>query len=149
VRQCRGQPLVRAVSGEQWEELMQTGAGDWIAFALAAEDGEFLVVERGGRLLAYLQHQPHENRADWYVLNRLETRRGYRRRGHARRLVERACAECGAAVVIARGVRTASRGFWERLGFQPDGFGPEREGGVTYSEGNYVWSPTAHRDSAP
>jgi GNAT superfamily N-acetyltransferase len=113
---------------------------------LAECDGEFLVAERDGLLLAYLQHAPHESRADWHVLNRLETRPYYRRRGYARVLVERVCAESGAALVIARAVQSSSLAFWSSLGFVPDGYGPERERTLVRSWGNYLWSQAQPHD---
>ena len=108
-------------------------------FDIAESDGDFLIVERRGLLLAYLQHQPHEREPGWHVLNRLETRPYYRRRGYARMLVERVMELYNPTLIIARGVQSSSLPFWQRLGFEPDGFGPEMDQGVQYSEGTFVW----------
>ena len=130
---------VRAVLLEEWAQLMEQGDGDWMLFDIAECDGDFLVVERGGKILAYLQHKPHEYRQSWRVINRLETRPYYKLRGYARRLVERVIQVYDPTEIIARGVRSSSIGFWQHLGFVPDGYGPEIEGDVRYSEGNFVW----------
>ena len=140
-------PIVRALTLEEWEEKMQAGEGDWLLFDIAESDGTFLVVERGGMLLAYLQHQPHERQPSWHVLNRLETRPYYRRRGYARSLIERVKELYRPTVIIARGVQPPSLPFWKRMGFERDEFGPEVDQGVQYSEGTFVWkrSPGARR----
>lgn len=120
---------------------MQCGQGNWLLFDPTPCDGEFLIVESAGQLLAYLQHRPHENRPGWHVLNRLETRPGFRRRGYARMLVEWAISDSGADLVIARGVLGTAAPFWRRMGFEPDGYGAEIVQGVRYNEGNYLWTP--------
>jgi len=133
-------PTIRALTLQEWECAMQSGQGDWLIFDIAASDGDFLIVERAGQLLAYLQHRPHETRPDWLIFNRLETRPYYRRCGYARMLVERAIADSGADLVIARGVLGSAAAFWRHLGFEPDGYGAEFDQGVRYSEGNYCWT---------
>lgn len=133
---------IRPCSLEEFEEMDVS----WMEFILSDTDGDLLIVEgRAGKVLAYCQHAPHETRPeDWHVLNRLETRPHYRRRAYARALVERVLAESGARLVIARGVQ--SPGFWRRLGFEPDGYGAEREAGVQYSHGTWIWR---RRDTPP
>ncbi len=140
MKQARA-PAIRALTLEEWESVMQSGQGDWLLFDIAACDGDFLIVERAGQLLAYLQRCPHESRPEWHVFNRLETRPHYRRRGYARMLVERAISDSGAELVIARGVLSSSAPFWRHLGFEPDGYGADIDQGVRYSEGNYCWTP--------
>lgn len=132
-------PTVRALTIAEWEAKMQAGEGDWLRFDIAESDGTFFVVERGGVLLAYLQHQPHERHPGWHVLNRLETRPHYRRCGYARLLVERIKELYDPTLIIARGVQSPSLPFWRRIGFEPDEFGPEVDQGVQYSEGTFVW----------
>ncbi len=140
MRQAKA-PAIRALTLDEWELLMQSGQGDWLLFDIAPCDGDFLIVERAGQMLAYLQHCPHEERADWHVLNRLETRPYYRRRGYAYMLVKRAITDSGATQIIARGVLKDAAGFWLHLGFRPDGYGADIDLGVRYSEGNYIWTP--------
>lgn len=135
------EPVLRALTLDEWEALMLSGQGDWLLFDIAPCDGDFLIAERAHQLLAYLQHRPHENHKRWHVLHRLETRPGFRRRGYARKLVERAISDSGADLVIARGVLGSAAAFWRRLGFEPDGCGPDIDQGVRYSEGNYLWTP--------
>lgn len=108
-------------------------------FDIAEWDGDFIIVERDSRMLAYLQHQPHESQHRWHVINRLETRPYYRRRGYARRLVERMIDAYHPTKIIARGVQSSSIDFWRHIGFVPDGYGPEVEQKVRYSDGNFVW----------
>jgi GNAT superfamily N-acetyltransferase len=132
-------PTIRALTVSEWEAFMQGEESAWVLFDIEISDGEFLVIERNGVFLAYLQHQPHESRYTWHVLNRLQTRPYYRRRGYARRLIEHVIQTSHATLIIARGVQTSSTGFWQRLGFLPDGYGPEIVQGSRYSEGNYVW----------
>jgi GNAT superfamily N-acetyltransferase len=133
-------PALRSLSPEEWECLIQSGQGDWLLFDIAPCDGDFLVVEQADQLLAYLQHRQHESHPEWHVLNRLETRPGFRRRGYARLLVERAIEDSGADLVIARGVPHSAVPFWRHLGFEPDGYGADIVQGERYSEGNYCWT---------
>lgn len=132
-------PTIRALTEAEWEALMHSEESAWLLFDIAASDGDFLIVERDGTFLAYIQHQPHESHPTWHVLNRLETRPYYRRRGYARRLVERVMQTSNSSLIIARGVQSSSIGFWRRLGFVPDGDGSAIDQGVQYSEGTYVW----------
>src|SRR5579884_1811928 len=133
------EPIMYTLSIDAWVALLEQGEGQWIHLGLSEYDGDFLVLMRNRKLLAYLQHQPHKFQPQCHVLNRIETRPYYRRRGYARALIEHVKTEYRPQKMIARGVQPGSIDFWHRMGFTGDGCGPDVEDGILYNEGNFVW----------
>lgn len=131
--------IMRFLSIDEWMKVMERGEGDWMLFDIAEWDGDFIIVERDGKMLAYLQHQPHECQQGWHIINRLETRPYYRRRGYARRLVQQVMDVYHPTKIIARGVQPSSIPFWQQISFVPNGYDPAVEWRKHYKEGDFVW----------
>ena len=78
----------------------------------------WLVVRRGGKLVAYANYRLKRNCPDTAIIDHLEARAYYRRRGYGRMLVHRLQADF--PHLIAYQVLRKARPFWHALNFESE-----------------------------
>lgn len=121
--------FIRAGRETDWNTLQE-----WATLPLSEDDGFIGMHE--GRFIAYLQWHAHPERDGTFVITRVETHPSFRGFGYGRHMVSFFQDRMKAQAIIACCVQWDAVEFWEKLGFDPDGFGAGDEG---YDAGSYEW----------